>query len=414
MTMYNMTLSMIVKNEESNIVGCLESVLPYIDYYVICDTGSTDKTKELIKEFFDSKGISGEIHDHEWEDFGTNRSKALKLCHEKTKWALMIDADDRITGKFPIDKLDDKIDGYAVNIKRGPFVWARAQVFNLGKKLWWYEEPLHEYAVCEQPMQVAKLEGDYGWDVRTEGCRSKQFNDDVAKYKNDYEILKKYLDKDPNQPRKQFYAAQSAFDSRMYDIAEQEYLKRVELGSWEEEIFFSWMRVGICRELQQKPLPEVIDAFMRAYEIKPNRVEPLYHMSCIYRAHDRPKNAFLMAAQGLGIPIPTTEILFVDTANYLWGILDEIATTSFYAGRIHMGLAACEKLLSEKHLPEEHRERVTNNRNAYLNAVQQMQMQANGNHMQQMQNVKEAAEKIANQAKKTTLDIDPEKLVVKL
>jgi hypothetical protein len=200
----------------------------------------------------------------------------------------------------------------------------------------------------------------------------------------------------------------------MYDIAEQEYLKRVELGSWEEEIFFSWMRVGICRELQQKPLPEVIDAFMRAYEIKPNRVEPLYHMSCIYRAHDRPKNAFLMAAQGLGIPIPTTEILFVDTANYLWGILDEIATTSFYAGRIHMGLAACEKLLSEKHLPEEHRERVTNNRNAYLNAVQQMQMQANGNHMQQMQNVKEAAEKIANQAKKTTLDIDPEKLVVKL
>jgi hypothetical protein len=92
----------------------------------------------------------------------------------------MIDADDRITGKFPIDKLDDKIDGYAVNIKRGPFVWARAQVFNLGKKLWWYEEPLHEYAVCEQPMQVAKLEGDYGWDVRTEGCRSKQFNDDVA------------------------------------------------------------------------------------------------------------------------------------------------------------------------------------------------------------------------------------------
>jgi hypothetical protein len=137
-------------------------------------------------------------------------------------------------------------------------------------------------------------------------------------------------------------------------------------------------------------------------------------MSCVYRAHERPRNAFLIAAQGLSIPIPTTEILFVDTANYLWGILDEIATTAFYAGRVHMGLAACEKLLSEPHLPEEQRDRVANNRKAYLNAVQQIQMQMNGGHVQQMQNVKDAAEKFANQAKKTTLDINPEKLAVKL
>ena len=327
----------------------------------------------------------------------------------------MLFRSDRISGKFPIDKLDDNVDGYAVTIKRSSFSWARAQVFNLGKKLWWYEEPLHEYAICEQPMQVAKLEGDYAWDVRTQGCRAKQFNnDDVAKYKNDYEVLKKYLEKDANQPRKQFYAAQSAFDARMYDIAEEEYLKRVELGSWEEEIFFSWMRIGICRELQKKPLPEVADAFMRAYEVKPNRVEPLYHLSCIYRAHNRPKNAFMIATHGLGMPIPNNEILFVDTANYLWGILDEVATTAFYAGRIHMGLAACEKLLAEPHLPQDQRERVTNNRNAYLQAVQAHQMQVNGDQMQQMQNIKNAAQKIANQAKQTTLDIDPEKLVVKL
>ena len=51
--MHNLTLSMIVKDEAPNIERCLESVAPYIDYYIICDTGSTDNTKEIIKTFFD-------------------------------------------------------------------------------------------------------------------------------------------------------------------------------------------------------------------------------------------------------------------------------------------------------------------------------------------------------------------------
>ena len=50
---------MIVKNESHIIKECLESVSPYIDYWVIADNGSTDGTQDLIKEFFDEKGIPG-------------------------------------------------------------------------------------------------------------------------------------------------------------------------------------------------------------------------------------------------------------------------------------------------------------------------------------------------------------------
>lgn len=406
MNMYNLTLAMIVKNEESNIERCISSVAPYIDYYVICDTGSTDNTKEIIKKFFDEKGIPGEIHDHKWEDFGTNRSKALELCLGKTQWALMIDADDNITGKLPVDKFDTSVDGYVVKIQRGPFHWLRAQLFNVGKKKWWYEEPLHEYAVCEQPMNVVKLEGDYAWEVRTEGCRSKSAANEVEKYQKDYYLLKSYLEKDPNQPRKQFYAAQSAFDSRMYDVAEKEYIKRAEMGNWIEEVFFSWMRVGMCREFLGRPLHEVIDAFMQAYETLPHRVEPLYHMSCIYRKHNRPRSAFLVAHLGLTMPVPQ-DILFVDTANYQWGIYDEIGTTAFYAGRPQIGMAACEKILKEPHLPEEHRERVANNYNIYLKHMQEAQQKM-------LEQQKAFAEKIAKESNKTTLETKPEALTVKL
>lgn len=406
--MHKLTLSMIVKNEAPNIERCLSSVVPFIDYYVICDTGSTDNTKEVIKKFFDEKGIPGEILDHEWVDFGVNRSKALEACLGKTKWAMMIDADDFIVGKLPVDTFDDNVDGYVVKIQRGPYQWLRAQVFNLAKKKWWYEEPLHEYAVCEQPMNVVKLEGDYAWEVRTEGCRSRETNgNDREKYKRDYEVLKKYIEKDPNQPRKQFYLAQSAFDAHMFDIAEEEYKKRAEMGHWIEEVFYSWLRVGMCREILGRPVESVVDAFMKAYDALPNRVEPLYHASCVYRKHDRPRSAFVMASMGINIPLPTDQILFVDTANYMWGILDEIATTAAHVGKFHMGLAACEKLLNEPYLPEDQRQRVENNKMLYVKAVTQMEQQ-----MQEQQ--RKIAEEVQKKSYQTTLKINSEKVALTL
>jgi glycosyltransferase involved in cell wall biosynthesis len=395
---------MIVKNEAPNIERCLESVAPFINYYIICDTGSTDNTKEIIKNFFDKKGIPGEILDHEWSDFGTNRSKAIAACEGKTEWVMMIDADDFITGKLPVDKFDSNLDGYVVRIKRGPFEWYRAQLFNIGKKKWWYEEPLHEYAICEQPMNIARLEGDYAWEVRTEGCRYRETNgDDREKYRRDYHILRKYLDENPDQPRKQFYLAQSAFDAHMFDIAEVEYEKRANMGHWIEEVFYSWVRVGICRELLNKPIGEVMDAFMKAYEVLPNRVEPLYHMSCIYRKHNRPRDAFIMASYGLSVPMPQDQILFVDTSNYLWGILDEVATTAAHVGKHHMGLMACEKLLSEPHLPDDQRERVQNNKNLYLQAV--------GAHQKAIEEQqRKILEQVKEKSNRTTLNVDPKKV----
>ena len=104
---------MIVKNESHIIEKTLENIISKIniDYYVISDTGSTDNTKEIIEKFFKTKNIPGEIHDNPWEDFGTNRSIALKEAYNKTDYLLIFDADDEIKGDINLPTELTK-DGY--------------------------------------------------------------------------------------------------------------------------------------------------------------------------------------------------------------------------------------------------------------------------------------------------------------
>ena len=94
-------LNMIVKNESHIIIDTLSKLILKVtfDYYVICDTGSTDNTVELIEMFFKIKKIKGEIHFHEWKDFAYNRSLALKSAYGKSDYIFIFDADDEIIGE---------------------------------------------------------------------------------------------------------------------------------------------------------------------------------------------------------------------------------------------------------------------------------------------------------------------------
>ena len=68
-------LNMIVKNESKIITRLFDSVLPIIDSYCICDTGSTDNTKDIITKYFNEKNITGKIIDRPFKNFGYNRTQ---------------------------------------------------------------------------------------------------------------------------------------------------------------------------------------------------------------------------------------------------------------------------------------------------------------------------------------------------
>ncbi len=72
----------------------MASVKPFIDYWVILDTGSSDGTQKLIKEFI--KDIPGELHERPWVNFAHNQNKALDLALNKANYCLFIDADEEL------------------------------------------------------------------------------------------------------------------------------------------------------------------------------------------------------------------------------------------------------------------------------------------------------------------------------
>lgn len=89
------SLCIITKNNESTIKNCLESIKNLVDEIILVDTGSTDNTKEIAKEF------NAKIYDFNWND---NFSEAKNFALEKaTKdWILCLDADETISQKdFP-------------------------------------------------------------------------------------------------------------------------------------------------------------------------------------------------------------------------------------------------------------------------------------------------------------------------
>jgi glycosyltransferase involved in cell wall biosynthesis len=76
---------MIVKDEENVIERALRSVLRTVDTWCIVDTGSTDKTKEIIQKVADELGKVGHLYDRKWVNFGHNRSEALTLAKKAKK-----------------------------------------------------------------------------------------------------------------------------------------------------------------------------------------------------------------------------------------------------------------------------------------------------------------------------------------
>lgn len=150
----------IAKNEENQIVDCLES-LDFCDEVIVVDNGSTDRTAELAIH------AGAKVVLYKTSSYAKARNAGLE--NAKYAWILYIDADERVSKKLKENILNSiskaKIIESAFKIKRknfyyGNYEWPQIEklerLFKKDKLKEWYGQ-LHESPKIDG--QVGELEG---------------------------------------------------------------------------------------------------------------------------------------------------------------------------------------------------------------------------------------------------------------
>lgn len=143
---------MIVKNEESNLKRCLQSICELVDEMIIVDTGSTDSTVAIAEAF------GAKVSYYEWnDDFSQARNFALKQA--ACDWIFMMDADDELdeSGKQAVLELVQTGDADAYFFETISYVGETpgADVLkNMNVRLmrnfrgYFFSNPIHEQIYC--------------------------------------------------------------------------------------------------------------------------------------------------------------------------------------------------------------------------------------------------------------------------
>ena len=356
-------LNMIVRNEAHIVHELLEVVAPYITSWVIVDTGSDDGTPDVIRSRMANLGIPGELHERPWRNFGHNRSEALTLAQGHGDYIWVMDADDTVVGTPDFGGLS--ADVYNLRYGQGAgFMYWRRHLFRDGLR-WRYEGVVHEYAVCDDPFVEERLDGEYYIDSRRLGAR----NLDPQKYARDRDLLLAEVERNPDDGRSVFYLAQSYFDLCDFVNAREWYARRVDMGGWDEEVYCAMFRVAESMAQLGAPWPDVQDAYLRAWEFRPTRAEPLHAIAYRYRTDQRYRLGHLFAERAAEIPLPEEDTLFVGADVYAWRAVDEQSVCASWTGKHMEAFMLCRHLLAGRDIPDDDRKRIAGNRDCSAPAV---------------------------------------------
>lgn len=350
-------LNMIVKNEAAVILRCLASVKPWIDSWVIVDTGSTDGTQDMIRQYMHD--LPGQLFERPWKNFGHNRSEALELALTNdlppADYLLFIDADETllVAEHFRYPELDGA--AYYFECLYDHVCYQRNALVST-RLPWRWKGVLHEYLDSPMPHHWQTLEGIRIF-VQHDSARGK----DATTYLKDIALLQQGIRDEPDNLRYQFYLAQSYQDAGMLEAALQAYQQRANAAGWEEERWMAQFRAAQLTERLNYPIEHVYLAYLQAWISRQQRAEPLYELARFYRERQLYDTACYFAQQAVNIVQPD-DLLFVDHSVYAWRVLDELSVSATYCAPYKpAGQAAMLKLIQQQKFPLSEKARIEAN-----------------------------------------------------
>lgn len=309
---------MIATNEEQRIVNCLQSVAPYIDYAVIVDSGNTDNTGSIARDYLLSQDIDPSFFYHKFTSGGDQRSYALEMARILRRaesndfdYLIMLDADNILQveeGADPFANLT--ADCYSIRKVCGHAHYGYACIFRADQQ-WAYEGIIHEYPTrhgTAAPFTMLELAGCHV----IEPVKTWENRNLYQHYYDHALLLERELFDNKDLPdhlvaRYWFYLAQSYKDAGNTDRAVECYRRRIELGGWAEEVYISMLYVARLTADQH--------ALVQAWNYRPQRLEAAYDLMQQLSDGGLYNLAAVIGAATLSVQ-PSNDILFLETNLY--------------------------------------------------------------------------------------------------
>ena len=133
------------------------------------------------------------------------------------------------------------------------------------------------------------------------------------------------------------------------------------MGGWFEEVFYSLYSIGLCKEILGLDFEkEVLPWYIKAYNYRKLRLEPLYRIVNYYIHKKQFKEAFGYGMLGYKIK-NTPDQLFITKDIYLWKFNDLLSRASSWLGLWEFSVDMIQTLITERKYPDNHHKRMLNN-----------------------------------------------------
>lgn len=375
-----------VKNEMKRITVSLDSVNGITDKVIILDTGSTDDTIKVIREYAEKNNMDIDIIEKTFnipfegepqynEDgtiktyfhFSKSRNYLIEYADNKADYLLLLDCNDELRGGKALRNFinTNKDENYAYHVLQK---WwngiSHDTYFNVRliktNSNWRYKGPIHEWLHCDVPQtyKLGKIPETiviYQDRTQDDDKSQKRFLKDELIFES--EMIRELKENGRPDPRTLFYYGQTCMCLQRHEKSFHLNRERTERDDgFFEEKYHSYYRCGELSQTLQHSEEETMIWYLKSFEYSAKmfnnpRVEPLYKLAEMYfekfeKTNDRQywEMAYLFINRAIKLKFPVECILFVDSRVYhykRWNLLARMCCRRTDTELRLIGVKAC-------------------------------------------------------------------------
>jgi glycosyltransferase involved in cell wall biosynthesis len=341
-----------VKNEEKSIQTTIDSVKDYIKHIIVFDTGSTDKTIDIIKKTCERNKQVLHLKQGVFESFPKSRNVSLDFAEcVPVRFLMLMDAGDEFkTNINPFDFLK-AIESCPKEIGLVKLKWLDEHgvedhgdlrfVLNNSSIRYDEDHPVHE--VLNKYVDYADLTNlFYLYQDRMKYGTNSKF-----RYARDIELL---TNAKPTK-RNLYYLGQTYFCMQDYENSYKYYIQSIKIDSHLPTVHdaISYLRAGICAfncKLSEKTILGYLEMSIKESKKTDTLIDPYIYIIKYHIDTGRPEKAlsYLEELSALEIKPFTQNIIRNEFFDYdRWNLISVVCLMT--SQKIELGYQAIQKIL---------------------------------------------------------------------